>query len=64
MTSDRPNPGSDEALEAGCICPVMDNNRGERPPYPPSREHPFGGWWMRTDCQVHGDSYGVEENQL
>jgi hypothetical protein len=23
-----PNPGSDEAIAAGCHCPVMDNRRG------------------------------------
>lgn len=24
----KPNPGSAEAIEQGCICPVMDNNNG------------------------------------
>jgi hypothetical protein len=23
-----PNPGSDEAIERGCICPVLDNSHG------------------------------------
>lgn len=23
-----PNPGSDEALEQGCVCPVLDNGHG------------------------------------
>jgi hypothetical protein len=23
-----PNPGSDEAIDAGCICPVLDNSHG------------------------------------
>lgn len=41
------NPGSDEAVAAGCICPVMDNNHGKHPPRPPS------GWWMRPDCPLH-----------
>ena len=27
--TDTPNPGSDEAVDAGCLCPVMDNRRGE-----------------------------------
>jgi hypothetical protein len=51
MTTDtdrrRPNPGSDEARELGCRCPVMDNNHGKWPPYPPD------GWWMRADCPLH-----------
>ncbi len=24
-----PNPGSDEALEKGCTCPVLDNGHGK-----------------------------------
>ena len=24
-----PNPGSDEAVEMGCICPIMDNHYGK-----------------------------------
>jgi hypothetical protein len=24
-----PNPGSDEALDAGCTCPVLDNAHGK-----------------------------------
>lgn len=26
--SETPNPGSDAAIEKGCMCPVMDNGRG------------------------------------
>ena len=41
-------PGSDAARAAGCICPVMDNGRG-------NIEHARarGGWWMVSDCPVH-----------
>lgn len=42
------NPGSDAALDLGCICPVMDNNHGKWPPRPPD------GWWIRPECPVHG----------
>ena len=27
--SDKPNPGSDEAIEKGCTCPRMDNAHGK-----------------------------------
>lgn len=47
MTTPRPNPGSDEALDQGCTCPVLDNGRGRRAPYPPD------GWWMTEGCPVH-----------
>ena len=43
-----PNPGSDEAGDLGCTCPVLDNSRGQ-------------GWmcqgdlfWIAGDCPLHG----------
>jgi hypothetical protein len=42
-----PNPGSDAAIAAGCICAVMDNNHGQYPPHPPD------GWWIAHGCPVH-----------
>lgn len=47
MPSSVPNPGSNEARDRGCICPVLDNNHGQSAPWPPD------GWWMREDCPVH-----------
>jgi len=29
-----PNPGSDEAIEQGCSCPVLDNHHGKGMPFP------------------------------
>lgn len=62
MTDPHPNPGSDAAVQAGCLCPVMDNNRGVRAPFPATKER-AAGWWMSAGCPLHGSSYGVEENQ-
>lgn len=28
MTNKTPNPGSNEALDLGCTCPVLDNHHG------------------------------------
>lgn len=42
-----PNPGSDDALAAGCQCPVLDNGHGKTAPYPPD------GWWIAAGCPVH-----------
>ena len=28
MKTEKPNPGSSEAIKAGCTCPVMDNRNG------------------------------------
>jgi hypothetical protein len=42
-----PNPGSRQAGQAGCICPVGQNNKGER--------EPENGWIVRRGCDLHGD---------
>ena len=46
-----PNPGSPEARDTGCKCPVLDNAHG--------RGH-LGdgeqfGWVVRGDCPTHGE---------
>lgn len=44
----KPNPGTQEAIDAGCKCPVIDNHYGE------------GAWgdgkdfWYSGDCEIHG----------
>ena len=48
--NDIPNPGSDEAIEQGCTCPVMDNNHGEG--------MGEGRFWIASDCKLHG--HGVK----
>ena len=40
-----PNPGSTEALDAGCTCAVLDNHYG--------RSMPARGWWITGGCPVH-----------
>ncbi len=54
--SERPNPGSREALDAGCRCPVMDNAHGKFPPIPAGTPWggETGGWYVNPDCPVHG----------
>lgn len=44
-----PNPGSEEALAAGCLCAVMDNNHGKWKPW-------TGHWWITEGCPVHAPS--------
>lgn len=41
------NPGSDEAMDKGCTCPVLDNNHGRGVGDPPQ-------FWMNGDCPLHG----------
>jgi hypothetical protein len=44
---ERPRPGSDAAVAAGCICAVLDNNHGRWAPFPPD------GWYITVGCPVH-----------
>lgn len=50
----QPNPGSDEAIEQGCKCPVMDNNRGKGLPWPNGNGGYDTAFWMSADCPLHG----------
>ena len=45
-----PPPGSDEAVEAGCTCPVMDNRRGAG--VFTDREG-AAQYWVNEDCPLH-----------
>lgn len=48
----KPKPGSDEAVEAGCTCAIMDNNRGRYPPFEPD------SWWITEGCPLHWGNDG------
>lgn len=56
MSRVRPNPGSDEAIELGCICAVLDNNHGKYAPYQPD------GWWITAGCPLHGDAFADSDD--
>ena len=43
-----PNPGSDEAIELGCICPVMDNHHGAG-----MMIDGVQSFWRTAGCPVH-----------
>ena len=42
------NPGSDEAIEMGCTCPVLDNSHGWGSMYGE------GTFWISIGCPIHG----------
>lgn len=45
-----PSPGSEEAVDAGCTCPVLDNNHGRG-----ARIGPSGPlFWRAESCPLHG----------
>lgn len=53
--SPTPPPGSEEAVELGCLCPVLDNARGVGYLGVPGR------WVVRADCPVHGGKKSEDE---
>lgn len=48
-----PNPGSTEAQERGCECPVYDNHMGKGIEMDGVRV-----FWMNGDCSLHGSLIG------
>jgi len=56
MTATKPNPGSPEAVEKGCKCPVMDNHGGKG--FMMGEENGILFWMVRA-CPLHGN--GMEE---
>lgn len=54
----KPNPGSPEAIELGCKCPVLDNRRG-RGAYFDAFGQPV--FWYSDACYIHscGQNQGV-----
>jgi len=42
--TDHTEPGSPEAIQNGCTCPVLDNHNGEGQD---------GAFWINAECPVH-----------
>lgn len=47
-----PNPGSDEAVKQGCLCPVIDNGRGKGAGVRNDDGTPI--FWISSECPIHG----------
>jgi len=50
-------PGSDEAIKAGCKCPVMDNRYGAGAYIDPNNNPVF---WYNFDCPIHGKAEAID----
>jgi len=53
--NDSPPPGSDNAREQGCTCPIFDNCRGEG--------GYFGGYIISEDCPIHGSENPKDDTE-
>uniref|UniRef100_A0A6M3L2S9 Uncharacterized protein n=1 Tax=viral metagenome TaxID=1070528 RepID=A0A6M3L2S9_9ZZZZ len=51
MNETAPNPGSNEAIEKGCKCPILDNSHGQGAGWPSSDGNP--AFWINEDCPIH-----------
>jgi len=49
----KPPPGSPEALEKGCECPVIDNGHGKGA-YIDHKGKPV--YWFNKECPLHGEA--------
>ena len=46
-----PRPGSDEAIEQGCICPILDNGHGKGCGWKDDNGEPL--YWITEFCPLH-----------
>jgi hypothetical protein len=55
INTPRPNPGSDAAITAGCICAVLDNCHGRFAPIPAGTAlgGETGAWYITVGCPIH-----------
>ena len=54
------NPGSKEAIKAGCKCPVIDNNHGKGTGTGSDGRPLF---WYSSDCQIHCKGQKHEDDE-
>ena len=56
------NPGSDEAIAAGCTCPVMDNGHGRGYLGGETNGQGWTAFIVTRDCPLHGKK--AEERKI
>ena len=54
-------PGSQEAIDAGCICPIMDNGYGRGSGYKTEDGQPV--FWYNFDCPIHGKAIPIDDEK-
>lgn len=57
----QPNPGSKEATDLGCTCPVLDNCHGNGFPVTSNEGELLIAYWMDAECPLHGFEKPREE---
>jgi hypothetical protein len=54
------NPGSKDAIDEGCLCPILDNYYG----LGHLRDGEKYGWVINLDCPMHGDIFKEEKEDV
>lgn len=61
MNIQEPTPGSDEAVNKGCVCPIIDNCYGKGV----GGDGEQHGWWVTAECPLHGTNpYRMQNEEL
>lgn len=58
-SSQTPNPGSNEAIDAGCTCAVIDNCRGRGCGYTDKHGKPL--FWITEGCPLHAPKIVIDK---
>ena len=53
-----PNPGTQDAIDMGCTCPVIDNHYGKGTPLDDDGGVAF---WYVQECPIHGLEVNIRE---
>lgn len=53
-----PNPGSQDAIDQGCTCPVLDNRHGKG-----AYLRGDNVFWIDATCPIHGDDSEWEKKR-
>ena len=57
-SNETPNPGSDAAIDQGCLCPVLDNSHGAGWP----GKDGVPQFWVSSNCPLHAMEYDIEDS--
>jgi hypothetical protein len=59
MNTNPYSPGSPDAIKAGCICPIEENNNGQGA-YKKANGRPV--FWFSRNCPLHGKAQEIKKN--
>lgn len=58
-----PDPGSNEAVTLGCLCPYYDNNRGRGFTWTNEKGEKVTAFWVSAECPLHAKAGIAREDE-